>query len=233
MTTVVLPDRVHPGLSFPVRFAVSNSGTAAAAGSRVRIYLSPDPTRSADDVLLRTRWVEPIAPGASQWHTLGEIVPDTVKPGAYYLLLVLDADDVVSEVNERNNVTASAVVVVKPTPIPDLVTTGVSIPAVLTRGVEFPVRFNVANKGTGASQPSRLRIYLSPDRAMSSSDVILRSRGISSLPPGTTQAHAVGEIIPLGVKPGSYYVLLVVDTGGVVNEYNEGNNTAAVAVTVR
>jgi subtilase family serine protease len=62
-------------------------------------------------VLLRNRYIGPIAPSASQWHSLTEVIPAGVRSGSYYVLLVSDAEGVVRESNEGNNVRAVAVVV--------------------------------------------------------------------------------------------------------------------------
>jgi len=235
-TSLVMPSTVHPGVGFPIQFGLTNRGTAPGAGSRVRIYLSTDDKYSAGDVLLRERSVAPLAPGKSQWHGITEVVPANVTPGSYHVLLVADADGVVGEGNERNNVTTAAVAVVRPTPsapTPDLVTGGVSMPTALRRGGAFHVAFTVANRGTGTSAGSRVKIYLSTKPGGSAGDVLLRSRAVSALAAGASEPHALTEVIPPDIKPGSYYVLLVVDPGAAVSELNERNNVTATAVTVR
>jgi hypothetical protein len=237
ITSLAMPSQLVTGLDFGVKFAITNRGAGESAGSRVKIYLSADDRVSADDVLLRSRWIPPLAAGATQWHGITEVVPADVRPGAYRVLLAADAEGLVAESNERNNLTVVAVTVARPTPpstpTPDLALAGVSMPTTLTRGTGFGVKFNIANRGTGTAQGSRVYIYLSTDAAPSAGDLLLRSRWVPSLGPGASQTHDLGEVVPADVRPGAYYVLLVVDATGVVGELNERNNVTAVRVTVR
>jgi CARDB protein len=116
---------------------------------------------------------------------------------------------------------------------PDLVVSSLAMPVTLQRGQEFHIRFGITNRGTGTAAGSRVAIYLSTDTARSASDVLLRSRSVSSLSAGASQSHALSEVIPSGVKPGSYYVVLVVDQDGAVRESNDRNNVTVARVTVR
>ena len=236
VSSLSIPSTVYAGLEFGIQFGVTNRGAGSAAGSRLRIYLSSDDRLSSGDVLLRDRYIPPMVPGASQWHGITEMIPPEVNPGSYYLLLVSDATGTVNESNERNNVTVAQVAVARPTPTtptPDLVITGVAIPSTLRRGAGFPVSFNVVNRGTGTAGASRVKIYLSTDGAVSAGDLLLRNRYVAALVPGASQSHGLTESIPSDVKPGSYYVVLVVDQDSTVSELNERNNVTATRVTVR
>jgi pectate lyase len=115
----------------------------------------------------------------------------------------------------------------------DLVLTSLAMPATLQRGQGFHIQFGVTNRGAGSAAGFRVGIYLSTDTGRSASDLLLRSRSVSSLSAGASQLHALTEVIPSGVKPGSYYVVLVVDADGVVRESNDGNNITVARVTVR
>jgi pectate lyase len=116
---------------------------------------------------------------------------------------------------------------------PDLVMTTLAMASTLQRGQEFGIDFAIANRGTASAATSRVKIYLSTDRGVSSGDVLLRDRSVSALAPGASQSHGIVEVIPTTVKPGAYYVVFAVDQGALVTESNEGNNVRAVAVTVR
>jgi hypothetical protein len=235
-TSLSIPATVYSGLEFPIKVGITNRGPAPAASARLRVYLSTGRRLASSDVLLRARSMPVIVPGASQWHAMSEIIPPTVKPGAYYVLLVADADATVNESNEGNNVTVAEVTVARATPTtptPDLVTTGMSVPPTLRRGSGFPVQFEIKNRGTGTAGASRVKIYLSTDAGLSANDLLLRSRSVAALAPGASQSHAVTEVIPPAVRPGSYYLVLVVDDDSAVRELNERNNVRVVAVTIR
>jgi len=115
----------------------------------------------------------------------------------------------------------------------DLVVTSLSLPLTLQRGQDFSIRFGVMNRGAVAATGSRLRIYLSTDNRLSTGDVLLRDRYIPPIVPGAVHSTGIAENVPLQVKPGSYYLLLVSDAAGTVGESNEGNNVRVTAVTVR
>jgi hypothetical protein len=104
MTSLSMPGTVRRGQGFNVGFTVNNTGSVAAGESRVRIYLSADTAVSSGDLLMRSRYITPIAAGGSQRHGMTEDVPTTVKAGWYYFLVVVDADRQVAESNEGNNV---------------------------------------------------------------------------------------------------------------------------------
>jgi CARDB protein len=235
MTSLSIPSTIYSGLEFPIKVGITNRGVAPAGSARLRVYLSRGTTVAASDVLLRARSMPALVPGASQWHAITEVIPPEIEPGSYHVLLIADADAAVNELDERNNVTVAEVTVARPiptTPTPDLVTTGVLVPSALRRGTGFSVKFDVKNRGTGIAGASRLKIYLSTDAGLSADDVLLRSRSLAALAPGAAQSHALTEVVPPTVRPGSYYLVLVVDDDGAVRELNERNNVTAVAVTV-
>jgi hypothetical protein len=236
MTSLSLPGTVYQGTTFPIKFGVTNRGNGPSANGRIRIYLSKDGRSSSEDVLLRDRHAPSIPPGASQWHSLSEVVPTGVKPGSYFVVLGLEPESTARVAAQRTNLTAAPVTisqVVASKPAPDLVTTGVSIPSVLRRGAGFPVKFTVVNRGTGAAPSTRVRIYLSTDGGVSSRDVLLRTRTLTPLNAGASQVHSLTEVIPSNVRTGSYQLLLVVDWPDAVSESNEGNNVARTSVSVR
>ena len=117
--------------------------------------------------------------------------------------------------------------------LPDLVVTSLSMPSTVSRTSGFPMSFNVVNQGKAAAGTVQLKIYLSRDNKLSSDDVLLRVRTFGAVAPGLTVPNAITETIPSGVSAGSYYVLLVIDASGAVNESSESNNTLVRAITVR
>jgi pectate lyase len=234
MAALDIPGTVYTDVKFPLKFALTNRGGSPSPGARVRVHLAASARPSASDLILRDRYVAPITPGATQWHAITEIVPPEVRPGAYYLLLTTVSEGAPEA--SRSTVAAAPVAVNRPvpsTPIPDLVTAGVSVPPVLQRGVGFPVKLTVVNRGTGRAQASRLHIYLSSGSTVSKGSVLLRNRAVGVLEPDASQTHALTEVVNGTIKPGAYYVLLVVDATAVVDELNERNNVTAIPVTVR
>jgi pectate lyase len=114
----------------------------------------------------------------------------------------------------------------------DLTVTSLAMPASVERGRPFPIQFGVTNRGTGPAAASRVRIYLSTSKGQSASDVLLRSRSVSSLAPGASQSHRLTEIVPAKVKLGSYYMLLVVGPDGAASGSTASHKVIATPVKV-
>ena len=103
--------QVIPGQRVYVPVVVQNLGSDPVNGQvAVEVYASTDQFLSGDDVLMsrqenvRVR----LNPGASQLVRMNVYVPDGAQPGQYFVLTCVDADDVVEEIWEDNNVAFSA-----------------------------------------------------------------------------------------------------------------------------
>ena len=85
---------------------VINIGSEGADTSRVSVYLSQDATISADDVLLQSFQVEPIASGnLIDFESLIDL-PSAVPSGApFFIGLRIDSTNAVVEADETNNTT--------------------------------------------------------------------------------------------------------------------------------
>ncbi len=79
-------------------------------------------------------------------------------------------------------------------------------------------------------------VYLSSDAVITTGDRLIQAVAEpSNLAAGDTYGTAIYSrqaIIPGDVAPGSYWVGILTDNGGVVAETDEGNNTAATPITV-
>jgi hypothetical protein len=119
-----------------------------------------------------------------------------------------------------------------PEPLPDLATTSVQVAGTVTPEVPFRVDYTLANQGPGAAPASKYTIYLSQDAQRSAGDLVLRDRDSAAHAAGQVSKHAITESVPGSVSPGTYYVLFVADSTGIVRESNESNNVLAVPITV-
>ena len=165
-----------------------------------------------------------------------------VANGNYYLLVVVDKDGLVSESNEANNVSAAvAISVVRA----DLVAEAVAAPSTVAPGQVVNVSWTGRNAGPGTANgafdsyiwdPHYYwwdRVYVSTDAAWSADDVLVGSyQKRDALAGGATYAAAMAPQFP-AVANGNYYLLVVEDKDGLVDEGNEANNvSAALAITV-
>ena len=82
--------------------ATVNKGSAAAAVSITRYYLSIDRRASSDDAILGERAVPPLGPEETSAGSPSFAVPD-IDAGVYWILACADAPSSVPELNETNN----------------------------------------------------------------------------------------------------------------------------------
>ena len=113
------PDLVISALTSPLPSArrgtavtltdtVTNNGTAPAAASTTRYYVSLDAVRNTGDRLMTgTRSVGTLAPGATSTGTVNAVIPSTLTPGTYYVIACADDFLRVTESGANNNCRAA------------------------------------------------------------------------------------------------------------------------------
>lgn len=130
--------------------------------------------------------------------------------------------------NALNNTTSASTTVVAP----DLISSAL---AVTTSGTNLLINDQVINQGSGAGGAFTVSYYFSTDAVYQAGDTLLCSRSVSGLAAGTsspsTGTTQTSCPIP-SVPANSYYVLAMVDSGNIVTESNEGNNTVSAGVTI-
>ncbi len=96
-------------------------------------------------------------------------------------------------------------------------------------GRSLTVRDTVKNQGNVATTASNFKMsyYLSIDPAITSADIRIGSRTISSLAAGASNTASTTLAIPTNMARGVYYLGVVADSANVQPENNETNNTLA------
>jgi subtilase family serine protease len=101
----------------PVQFSNIGNALTGLAGATGRLLLSSNNTFSGDDIEIGTFTIPAdTRPGATN-ISVDATVPDFVNSGTYFLVLVVDSDDDVTETNENNNIavtTGALVTVTRP-----------------------------------------------------------------------------------------------------------------------
>ncbi len=88
----------------PVRYVISNSGNAASPVTTTAFYLSTDSAlNTATDVLITTKSEDTINEGEERSVDEEITLPSNVNPGTYQILVQVDANNLISEVDETNN----------------------------------------------------------------------------------------------------------------------------------
>jgi subtilase family serine protease len=143
------------------------------------------------------------------------------------VLAVADADKVVPETVETNNVKNSLLRVG-----PDLVISAFSTPLTVGAGATISVSTTTKNQGGGPAGASATKFYLSANTTLDATDILLESRAIGALSAGATNTGTTALRIPPATVAGHHYLLAVADAGKVVTETIEDNNSRSSVITV-
>jgi len=216
------------GGTISVTDTTKNQGGGNASASATRYFLSTNTTLDAGDTALGSRAVPPLAPGATNSQTSTLTLPPGLAAGTYYIAVEADADNVVAETAETNNVSYTTVRVG-----PDLVVSALSVAGTPTPGNSITVTDTTKNQGLGDAPASTTSYYLSTSVTFDASDLLLGSRGVGALAGnGGSQPGSATVTIPADTAPGSYFLLAVADGPSAVSETSETNNVLAVSVRV-
>lgn len=90
------------------------------------------------------------------------------------------------------------------------------------------------NVGTGAAGGTTASIRLSSDETITSEDLELASQAVSPVVPNEIITGTPLTVeIPESTAPGTYYLGMLSDAGGAVDEEDETNNFTSIRVTIR
>jgi subtilase family serine protease len=119
-TLTVGPDLTVSQLSVPTSAAVGativvtettkNLGSVADP-TTTRYYLSADSGLGADDILLGARAIPTLGVNETSMSSVGLTIPAGTAPGSYYVIAQSDADGVVNELVETNNLKSRAITI--------------------------------------------------------------------------------------------------------------------------
>ena len=221
------PTAAAPGVMLTYTDTTKNQGSAPAAGATTRYYLSRDAALDGSDVVLGSRLVPGLAPGASHTGSATLTIPAETSSGTYWLLIKADAGDAVAETFETNNVLLRQLQIGA-----DLVVTTLSAPASVAAGSVVTLSDTTRNQGTATAAASTTRYYLSLDVVLDAADTPLGGRAVPALSSGASSTGSVAVTIPASAVAGTYYVLAKADADGVAVETVESNNVAVAVLYV-
>lgn len=218
---------VRVGQEVRADWEVKNVGSATAASSVAGVYLSRDGTWSkATDIRVDFNSTTSLAKGAVD---VGEFetftIPTSVSAGIWYVIVVADEDDVVRESNNSNNVWTQKITVSGDSGRADLITQNARIDDSTVRpGQAVRVDWDVKNIGDKAAGTSETSIFLSRDKKLSSSDILLDSESLGTMNIGEKDSEFATFKMPKGLDKGTYYIAIVADAGLSISESSESNN---------
>jgi subtilase family serine protease len=228
VTALTVPSAAAAGSTITVSDTTSNQGGGGAPASGTKFYLSTNTLLEASDVVLGSRSVAALAPGATNSGSVQLTVPLNTASGLVYVLAKADGDNVISELQENNNVRTSPAVKIGP----DLTATGLTAPATAAAGGTISVSDTTKNQGAAAAASSNTTYYLSANAIFDTADVLLGGRPVPSLDAGAVHSGSASVQIPAGTSASTYYLLARADGSNAVAECLENNNVSS-AVVVR
>lgn len=230
------------GAEVTVGGKIRNGGATEARGFGVQFFLSPDqlfdmpsgPNPGDRQLMMKPLPQGPLASGASTSLSTKVTLPAELPAGDYFVFLVADVTDAVTETNESNNTgfTPEPFHVQGPVGgnLPDLVARALTAPATAAAGELIALRVEVHNLGTadaagfGASFALSTDDKFDPPNASASSDVFLTEMRRSPLPAGQIDTITTSPRIPATLREGPYFTLMAADRFNQVAELDEENN---------
>src|SRR5207253_964281 len=232
------PSTVAPGETVTLAaWTIKNQGTASTGvGFNNGFYLSIDSVITASDTYITGNSNAALAAGASfTWGAPTLTIPANTAPGNYYIGILVDKDNAVSECSETNNyvnarltVTCAADLVVSTGPM-------TATPATVSPGETVTLSaWTVKNQGTATTAVGISNgFYLSVDSVITSSDSYITGNSNAALGPGAAFAWGGPTLtIPANTPPGNYYIGILVNNNNAVCESSNANNYASTPITV-
>ncbi|MBD2700493.1 hypothetical protein IC229_07595 [Spirosoma sp. BT702] len=234
VTSIVAPAVDTVGTSLSVRYVAANSGAGAIVNKSWQdyIYLSPTPTINPATLLLlgTTSQNRSLSSGQSYTQTAAFLLPTSLTPGNYYVVVNSDVTNSIFENNAEgnNNRIAASATNITSLPVIDLSTTaGAVLSQTVTAGQSINIQWTVRNNSAYATLvPSWLdAVYLSNNPVLDASDVLLATQPVSGpLAAGATYNRTLTIPIPASAQ-GTLYILVTADRDNQNNDDQRGNNT--------
>lgn len=199
---------------------IKNFSDVKAGTSTASVYLSADANWDSRDTTLTSRIIAPLAAWASDATASHVLIPGTLEPGGYYLIVKANTKRTVTETFEGNNMRARPIRIG-----PDLMVSVLSAPLQSgTGGATLTVTDTVANVSpTMSTSASTTGIYFSTNSTVDTSDILLGTRPVPPLAPGEISTGAAEYTLPV-TTAGKYYIIARADSGDAIFEAYENNN---------
>ncbi|RJQ37350.1 hypothetical protein C4552_01130 [Candidatus Parcubacteria bacterium] len=229
ITSFSAPSTAGAGQTLTIKNTIKNKGDGAAGASLAEFLLSTDATLDGEDILIGSKAVSALPPGATDSTATTVEIPLEVEAGTYWIIMRADADDDVVESNEGNNVASGSLRIGSDLNIASLAPSAKDAKP----GATVTIKETTKNIGGTTADPSKTYFFLSVNGKLDSKDVLLGSRSVPSLAGGASSAANTDVVIPLGTAAGNYYILAEADGDDAVVEIREDNNVSAKSIKVK
>lgn len=214
------------------------NGTAMNTGNdvsniRIAYYLSTDSALNTEDLNHRIHetYFYSMYQGYVQSFSHSFILPQSYDTGNYYLIAKIDDYNAVFEDDEQNNI-AVLPVQIKP-PTIDLLIYNIGLNTnILLKGGSEGLSITIRNNGSSASPSCRIAYFLSADETPVNEGMLIGTKDIPSVNPGSSRYVSDNIQIPDTIQEGVYYLKIKVDYQETVIESDEENNALIYIVGV-
>ncbi|MBI5194934.1 MAG: DUF1566 domain-containing protein [Nitrospirae bacterium] len=103
ISALAVPSTATAGQSITISETTKNQGTASAGASTTKYYLSTNATYETGDTLLGNRSIPSLTSGSTSRGRARVTIPSGTTAGTYYIISKADANNAVTEANEKNN----------------------------------------------------------------------------------------------------------------------------------
>jgi uncharacterized repeat protein (TIGR01451 family) len=232
VTRVTGPTNGATGNPISITNVVRNVGSNNAATFNVGFYLSTDSVIATNDQRLGMRTVSSLGVLQSVTNVLTVNVPHTNRPGVYYLGSIADYPNALPEVTETNNALRASNtinIVIGP----DMTMTLLKGPSIASPSGVMQVTNTVSNAGVAPPPAFTVGFYLSADPIITTADIRIGTRSVTTLLPGTNSTSVVSMTLSATITNGTYYLGAIADYANGVQESNETNNTIVVGTPIQ
>ena len=224
------------GDSKSISTRIKNDGDASSGSFRWALYLSTDTTITTSDIQLDYWTQSSISAGSSRSSTKSVTIPSSITGGYYYVGMIVDINNQVSESDEGNNDdydSGRVRVYELPDLVPRTTSSSCSTPATGTIGdyldssISIQYENDVSSSHGQSSGAFDWAMYLSTDSTITTSDTQVGSdQYSSSLSSGNyrTDSLSSSNRIPSNMNAGTYYWGYILDVNSDVDESSESNN---------
>ncbi|MCK6547213.1 putative Ig domain-containing protein [Myxococcota bacterium] len=220
-----VPLRKYQGVPFDVISTINSyHGSPIGPFSYSLFLLAPGETAPSAPPFFTSAPVT-LAPYQSLSATDSVTIPITTPEGRYRLALVVDGNNDVAEPDENNNLVLGGQELIIGERQPDLRVADVQVTGTgAAPGSTMPVSVTLENFGNLDTTAS-WKLVLSPNSAPSTEDLVLHTSSPIALGAASTETVTLDVTLPATVRPGRYYVGVVMDPENVIREISEVNNT--------
>jgi hypothetical protein len=208
-----------------VSFTVFNAGPGAGGSTvacKARIYVSKDRILSNDDIQIAEENVPVLISGENTVITSTITIPASFSgSGHCWILFKVDATNLVTEQNEKNNINMQPIKIAGSDEMDaDLVIEEFTSPTQHSVGSpsgKWEIAFNVQNVGINSTGATKAYYILSSDIYYDNKDIKIGEISVPALGNGSTKSIVDTISIPSGIQVGFYNILIVPNPEKVIS----------------